>query len=694
MTASLPGVFNAQQFTDAGAPAAGYRLYTLAPSTTTHKVAYTDAAASIPHTYTSDGAGGLYIGLDARGELPAPLFLSAGGYDLALKTPAGATVWTRRATGLDDSSASLSADLASPATAKGAALIGTHGSTAWGDVQAFIDYITGPSGPLQLQWTRPDGTATPLDTLLRRIYPGRKNLADILDKVQAGGTVSFACYGDSLTYGQDESSDGQATQINGSSITRSRYPYPESLDTALGYMGVSRTVTNRGYPGDTSADGLTRWASASPTDVAILMYGTNDGKTRAVPLDTYRRNMAKMIERELAKGAVVILMSPPQVSDEATNENIKPYSAVLRDLAHEYDLIYIDACEQLSGLTNLHYSIGGTPDLVHLNSFAYSELGWHLSALLVNRDGASQHVSPTSIYYPVDFASRGGTLTASAAARSGYFSVLSPGQFLSIGVYCEDDVLPVIHSYKSSGAAARMRVLYAGNGTYRGLPLNELYHDPAVSLRASLTGPTLRRGYRTLIVSNEGTDNAVIEAVEFQDTAVSAVSHGMRMKSSALSGAFTSDALLASLGAGAWCVHADYGQRLAAPCRLSAYVRLSGTAGLMLLENRQQQTPVSDGLMILRTGNDLVIRELTAGTPTDYTTGGVGAFAAGAYTGEIDIDIDVSGTVRVYLDGSLKMTKAAASHTSGWPAIVANNGAGNKLVCYAAQVAGYVKGPY
>lgn len=102
MTASLSGEFNTQAFTDAGAPAAGYRLYTYTAGTTTHKPAYTDAAAAVPHTYTADGAGGQYIALNARGELPAPLFLTTGAYDLALKTLAGATVWTRRAQGADD----------------------------------------------------------------------------------------------------------------------------------------------------------------------------------------------------------------------------------------------------------------------------------------------------------------------------------------------------------------------------------------------------------------------------------------------------------------------------------------------------------------------------------------------------------------------------------------------------------------
>lgn len=100
--ASLSGVWNAQEFTDAGLLLVGGRLYTYAAGTTTHKTAYTDAAAAVPQTYTSDGIGGQYIALDSRGELPAPLFLASGGYDLALKRADGSTVWTRRAIGQDD----------------------------------------------------------------------------------------------------------------------------------------------------------------------------------------------------------------------------------------------------------------------------------------------------------------------------------------------------------------------------------------------------------------------------------------------------------------------------------------------------------------------------------------------------------------------------------------------------------------
>jgi hypothetical protein len=113
-TVSQPGYYNLQALTSLGALGAGMRLYTYVQGTTTHKVAYTEATGTTAQTYTSDGAGGQYIALDARGEVPAPLYLTGGAYDLCLKTAAGATVWTRRAD-------PVGADLAASA---GAASIG------------------------------------------------------------------------------------------------------------------------------------------------------------------------------------------------------------------------------------------------------------------------------------------------------------------------------------------------------------------------------------------------------------------------------------------------------------------------------------------------------------------------------------------------------------------------------------------
>ena len=155
MAASLSGVWNAQELTSLGALAAGYRLYTYTPSTTTKKNLYTDSAASVPFTYTSDGAGGEYIALNSRGELSGTPYLSSGGYDFVLKDTSGSTIWTRTGVGIDDAANSAAAavetsiltDLADTSdAANGDALIGVKrtatGATAitlheWIEEQVF-----------------------------------------------------------------------------------------------------------------------------------------------------------------------------------------------------------------------------------------------------------------------------------------------------------------------------------------------------------------------------------------------------------------------------------------------------------------------------------------------------------------------------------------------------------------------------
>lgn len=145
MAASQPGYFSLQEFSDAGLLLASGRLYTYAQGTTTFKAAYTDADGSVPQTYTSDGIGGQYIALNARGELPAPLYLAPGSYDITLRRPDGSTVWTRRADPLDDTAdalnAALLAQLANASDpAKGAGLSGWSPST---------EYLQGTLGAAQ-----------------------------------------------------------------------------------------------------------------------------------------------------------------------------------------------------------------------------------------------------------------------------------------------------------------------------------------------------------------------------------------------------------------------------------------------------------------------------------------------------------------------------------------------------------------
>jgi hypothetical protein len=127
MSASQPAYFHLQEFSDGGVLLVGGRLYTYAQGTTALKVAYTDPAGAVAQTYTADGQGGQYIALNARGELPATLYLATGAYDIALKRADGSTVWTRRADPTGDGAAVLA---------------GPAGAGAVGWIQSGIGAIT------------------------------------------------------------------------------------------------------------------------------------------------------------------------------------------------------------------------------------------------------------------------------------------------------------------------------------------------------------------------------------------------------------------------------------------------------------------------------------------------------------------------------------------------------------------------
>ena len=162
--ANQAGYFNIQEFTVDGDFLVGGRVYTYIYGTTTHKIAYTDADGLISQTYTSDGAGGSYIALDARGELPAPLYLATGAYDICLKTAAGATIWTRRADPAGSSSFSVPVTFTSTVTFEDnvtfeenvtiGGTLSVTGDSTFQDVLIEGDLTFGSTGDIDL----PDGS--------------------------------------------------------------------------------------------------------------------------------------------------------------------------------------------------------------------------------------------------------------------------------------------------------------------------------------------------------------------------------------------------------------------------------------------------------------------------------------------------------------------------------------------------------
>jgi len=197
-------------------------------------------------------------------------------------------------------------------------------------------------------------------------------------RVPRGGVI--AAEGDSLTYGMDVSPAGKPTQINRASFTRSTNPYPETLATDL--AGCAQVV-NRGFPGDRSVDGLVRWQTVPPVNVALLMYGSNDATnyghsaTGVVSLDVFHSVMRLIATRRMAQGATVVLLLPPPIGDPRAEAMIAPYRRDVQALGKEMGLSVFDPKEALSGVEPVF-----TEDRVHLSPAANIAIAKGLASLV------------------------------------------------------------------------------------------------------------------------------------------------------------------------------------------------------------------------------------------------------------------------------------------------------------------------
>lgn len=155
----------------------------------------------------------------------------------------------------------------------------------------------------------------------------------------------LAFEGDSLTYGQD-TREGlvHLGPINGASQSRSLVPFPEEVARQL----VGSIVANRGFPGDRSIEGLSRWADADPVDVVIIMYGANDagnfGGYPDGPLTPARfeQTLGALVKRRIDQGSKVILMTSPQVGDGSLDRALEPYRLAVAAVAEANAIAVVD----------------------------------------------------------------------------------------------------------------------------------------------------------------------------------------------------------------------------------------------------------------------------------------------------------------------------------------------------------------
>jgi acyl-CoA thioesterase-1 len=111
--------------------------------------------------------------------------------------------------------------------------------------------------------------------------------------------------------------------------------YPALLQRMLDERGYNYEVVNAGYSGETSAGGLRRIDKALAGDVRVVIVelGGNDG-LRGLPPRDLKKNLAQIIEKAKARGALVLLagmQAPPQLGAEYTSEFRQVYAELGRE---------------------------------------------------------------------------------------------------------------------------------------------------------------------------------------------------------------------------------------------------------------------------------------------------------------------------------------------------------------------------
>jgi hypothetical protein len=401
--------------------------------------------------------------------------------------------------------------------------------------------------------------------------------------------------------------------------------------------------------------------------------------------------MCQWIEREISNGAAVILVAPPKVSGVADNKKVSPYRAQVKYLAGLYGIPYIDASEQLSTITSMW------TDGVHLSTFAYFELGWHIAALFSSREEKARSIAGGAFFLPQDniMSTTNAALRTETLAVGGYLYQLTANaaQDIPFGAYFEEDVIPVIHSYNASTNTVTLRANYGGapdSSNLAGVPTVELSHAPADGNRQRLYLPRVNKGYRFFSIWNVSVSQmGFIEAIEFIPVKdCLATNNGLLMKLNNLSGTHKPSRYYGSFPYW-WAV--EQSLKLVKTSSFVARLTLSDTdhCGVALVNGMQNSAATFNGNSIcaFRNAAALVIREYVNGVATDTITATVFP-ATGDWTGEIEMSIS-GKTLTVYVDGVLKATKTGLTNAQGYPALMAKPT--QKLMCHSAWITGYSK---
>lgn len=196
-------------------------------------------------------------------------------------------------------------------------------------------------------------------------------MLNIGNRIKNGESVVLAFFGDSVTHGEFEFTNGYKESVH-----RPELVFHKLLsDRIKAEFGTEVTVINAGIGGNFSDDGLARIQTDvldHKPDFCCVMFGTNDvtnARKGQEALDKYEQNMKEIISKLQAQKIEVVLMTPGMLCSHGVKgfkggwwfihkyyESLQKggkmdqYVDVMRKIAKEMNVPVADAYAEWKGL--------------------------------------------------------------------------------------------------------------------------------------------------------------------------------------------------------------------------------------------------------------------------------------------------------------------------------------------------------
>lgn len=222
-----------------------------------------------------------------------------------------------------------------------------------------------------------------------------KNFARYQAKLRSNSAIAYVSYGDSITYGMNESS-GQYPS-----------PYPSVMSSSMTLTSRSTwSLTNPAIPGDRAITQYMRTRAATPAgDICTIMLGVNDvqyatnngansiGILNSVDwnVENYAKVMRLFVARELLRGRCVVLLGTTQfitlgggdLSLMSSAYLASAYDSAAKQVASEFGCAFVDTKRDITQQFGISESLH---DGVHPNASFHEIIGKRLAAFFMQID--------------------------------------------------------------------------------------------------------------------------------------------------------------------------------------------------------------------------------------------------------------------------------------------------------------------